>query len=151
ALMVPGIAWIANERPWPVLRGLAAAIVVLVTARLGWEPRVVGPDVGATPVFNWYLYGYGVPALAFWGGGHLLPKRAGSQPTRMVESAAILFTVLTFFLEIRHFMNGGDIYRADSGLGELALDVCTGLAMAIGLEHVRHRTGSAVHDFAALA
>ena len=69
----------------------------------------------------------------------------------MVESAAILFTVLLAILEIRHFMNGGDIYRHTSALGELALQVCTGLAMAIGLEHVRHRTGSIVHDVGALA
>jgi uncharacterized membrane protein len=47
-------------------------------------------------------------------------------------------------------MNGGDIYRHTSALGEVALQVCTGLAMAIGLEHIRHRTGSIVHDTGAL-
>ena len=150
ALMVPGIAWIANERPFPMLRWLAAAAVVLVVARVGWEPRIVGSDVGTTPIFNWILYGYGVPAISFWVAGHLLRKRADDQPSRMVDSAAILFTVLTAFLEIRHFMNGGDIYRHTSALGELALQVCTGLAMTIGLEHVRHRTGSVVHDIGAL-
>ena len=150
ALMVPGIAWIANERPVPLLRWLAAAVTVLVVARIGWEPRIVGGDVGTTPVFNWLLYGYGIPAAAFWLGGHLLRKNADDQPTRMVEGAAILFTVLTVFLEIRHYMNGGDIYRRFSPLGETALQVCGGLATAIGLEHVRHRTGSIVHDFGAL-
>jgi uncharacterized membrane protein len=150
ALMVPGIAWIANERPLPMLRTLAAAAVVLVLARVGWEPRIVGSDVGTTPIFNWILYGYGVPAISFWVAGHLLRKRADDRPCRTVESAAILFTVLTAFLEIRHFMNGGDIYRQTSALGELALQVCTGLAMTIGLEHVRHRTGSIVHDIGAL-
>jgi uncharacterized membrane protein len=47
-------------------------------------------------------------------------------------------------------MNGGDIYRHVSQLGELALQVCTGLAMAIGLEHIRRKTGSVVHDIGAL-
>jgi uncharacterized membrane protein len=47
-------------------------------------------------------------------------------------------------------MNGGDIYRAFSPLGETALQVCGGLATAIGLEHVRHRTGSVVHDVGAV-
>ncbi len=150
ALMVPGIAWIANERPFAMLRWLAAAAVVLVLARIGWEPRIVGANVGTTPIFNWLLYGYGIPAIAFWVGGHLLRKRGDDQPCRMVESAAILFTVLTAFLEIRHYMNGGDIYRHTSALGELALQVCTGLAMTIGLEHVRHRTGSAVHNAGAI-
>jgi uncharacterized membrane protein len=151
SLMVPGIAWIANARPYPMLRWLAAAATVLVVVRVGWEPRIVGSDVGTTPIFNWILYGYGVPAISFWIAGHLLRQRADDKPSRMVDSAAILFTVLTAFLEIRHFMNGGDIYRHTSHLGELALQVCTGLTMTIGLEHIRHRTRSVVHDVAALA
>jgi uncharacterized membrane protein len=125
-------------------------VTVLVVARVGWEPRIVGTDVGTTPIFNWLLYGYGVPALAFWVGGHLLRRRVDDQPSRMVDAAAILFTVLLVSLEIRHFMNDGDIYRARGGLAELALHVCAGLAMAIGLEHVRGRTGSIVHDLGAL-
>jgi uncharacterized membrane protein len=149
--MVPGIAWIAERRPLPMLRWLAAAGVVLVLARVGWEPRIVGRDVGTTPIFNWLLYGYGVPALAFWVGGHLLRRRADDQPARMVDAAAILFTVLTAFLEIRHYMNGGDIYRQRAGLGETALQVCVWLAMAIGLEHLRARTQSIVHNVGALA
>ena len=120
-------------------------------ARVGWEPRIVGSDVGTTPIFNWILYGYGVPAISFWVAGRLLRRRADDQPSRMVESAAILFTVLLVNLEIRHFMNGGDIYgQPHSPLGELALHVCTWLAMTIGLEHVRHRTHSVVHDVGAL-
>ena len=150
ALMVPGIAWIANARPFPMLRWLAAAATVLVVARVGWEPRIVGSDVGTTPIFNWILYGYGVPAVSFWIAGHLLRQRADDKPSRMIDSAAILFTVLTAFLEIRHFMNGGDIYRHTSHLGELALQVCTGLAMTIGLERLRLRSHSVVHDVAAL-
>jgi uncharacterized membrane protein len=47
-------------------------------------------------------------------------------------------------------MNGGDIYAPGGGLGEAALQVCVGLAMAIGLEWLRIRTRSVVHDVAAL-
>jgi uncharacterized membrane protein len=150
ALMVPGIAWIALQRPLPMLRTLAGAVTLLVVLRVGWDPRIAGAGVGTTPIFNWLLYGYGVPAAAFWTAGWLLRQRGDDKPTRIVESAAILFTVLLAFLEIRHFMNGGDIYRQTSRLGELALQVCTGLAMTIGLEHVRRRTGSIVHDIGAL-
>ena len=66
------------------------------------------------------------------------------------RARAILFTVLTVSLEIRHYMNGGDIYRHTGSLGELALQICAGLAMTIGFEHLRHRTGSVVHDVGAL-
>jgi uncharacterized membrane protein len=151
ALMTPGIAWVALHRPLPMLRWLAAAMAIIVTVRIGMEPRIVGDDVGTTPIFNWILYGYGVPALSFWIAGHLMRGRADDPPARTVDSAAILFSVLLAFLEIRHLMTGGDIYSEESALAEVGLQVCAGLAMAIGLEHLRHRTHSIVHDIGALA
>jgi uncharacterized membrane protein len=149
ALMVPGIAWVAERRPLPALRTLAAAVGALVLARLAYEPRIVGTDVGTTPIFNWLLYGYGIPAAAFWLGGYLLRRRGDDAPARMVDSAAIVLTVLTAFLEIRHYVNHGDVYRPAAGLAEIALQVCVALAMAIGLERLRRVTNSVVHDVAA--
>jgi uncharacterized membrane protein len=151
ALMVPGIAWIADRRPLPALRVLAAVTTALVLARIAHEPRIVGADVGTTPIFNWLLYGYGMPAAAFWLAGHLLRRRADDAPARMVDLAAILFTLLLAYFEIRHFMTGGDVYRPQAGLAELALHVSVWLALAIGLERLRLRTHSVVHDFGALA
>ncbi len=151
ALMVPGIAWIAERRPLPALRWLAAVTTALVLARFAREPRIVGTNVGTVPIFNWLLYGYGVPAAAFWLAGHRLRRRADDAAARVVDLAAILFTVLLAFLEIRHFMTGGDVYRPTTGLAEIALDVSVALALAIGLERLRLRTHSVVHDFGALA
>jgi uncharacterized membrane protein len=150
ALMVPGIAWVSEKRPLPALRVLCAVVAVLVLARIAWEPRIVGNNIGTTPIFNWLLYGYGIPAAAFWWAGHLLRRRADDVPVRVVDSGAILLTVLLIFLEIRHFIYAGDVYRPASGLAELALQVCVGLAMTIGLERVRRRTNSIVHNIAAL-
>jgi uncharacterized membrane protein len=150
SLMVPGIAWISERRPLPALRYLAAAIIVVVLIRVGYEPRIVGRDVGTTPIFNWLLYGYGVPAASFWYAGYLLRRRADDMPTRLAEAAAILFTVLLALLEIRHYMNNGDVYRRSATLAEVAMQVCVGFAMAIGLERLRMRTNSVVHNVGAL-
>jgi uncharacterized membrane protein len=150
ALMVPGIAWVAEKRPLPALRVLVAVVGALVLARIGWEPRIVGNDIGTTPIFNWLLYGYGLPAAAFWLGGYLLRRRADDVPARMIDSGAIVLTVLAAFLEIRHFISGGDIYARTSSLAEVALQVCVGLAMTIGLERLRLVTNSVVHDIGAL-
>ena len=113
ALMVPGVAWIAEQRPLPWLRAICGVLVVLVMLRIGYEPRIMA-DIGTTPIFNWILYGYGVPAAAFWLAGWLLRRRADDTPARMVDAAAILFTVLTAFLEIRHYIYSGDIYLSTS-------------------------------------
>jgi uncharacterized membrane protein len=150
ALMVPGAAWVAEKRPLPWLRWLAAITVVVVVARTAYEPRIVGADIGTTPIFNWLLYGYGVPALSFWMAGWLLRRRADDLPARMVDAGAILFTVLLAIFEIRQYVTGGDIYRPMSDVTEAAIDVNAGLALTIGLERVRGRTGSVVHNFGAL-
>jgi uncharacterized membrane protein len=150
ALMSLGTAWISMQRPIPFLRSLAAILAGIVVLRIGYEPRIVGAAVGTTPIFNWLLWGYGIPALSFWVAGIFLRRRGDDAPLRVVESAAILFTVLLAFMEIRHAVNGGDVYRDTAGLTETALQVCTALAMAIGLERLRIRSGSIVHNFSAI-
>jgi uncharacterized membrane protein len=150
AFMVAGIAWISLARPLPMLRWLAAAMVVVVLLRLAWDPRIVGDQVGTKPVFNWLLYGYGGPALAFWIGGTLLRRRQDDGPARIVDAGAILFTALLAAVEIRHYAHNGDIYASERNLTEVALLVCAGLIITIGLEALRERTRSIVHNAGAL-
>ncbi|MVT54984.1 DUF2339 domain-containing protein [Bradyrhizobium yuanmingense] len=143
ALMSLGTAWISLQRPIPVLRRLAAIFAAIVTA------RIVGDAVGTTPIFNWLLWGYGLPAASFWGASIFLRRRADDAPLRVVETAAILFTALLAFMEIRHFATGGRMTAAPSLL-EFALQVCITLAMAIGLERLRLRSHSIVHNVGAV-
>jgi uncharacterized membrane protein len=150
ALMSMGTAWISLQRPIPFLRALAAILAGIVVLRIGYEPRIAGDAVGTTPIFNWLLWGYGIPAASFWAGSYFLRQRADDAPLRTVESAAILFTVLLAFMEIRHAVNGGNIYRVVPSLAEFALEACVTLAMAIGLERLRLRTGSIVHNIGAV-
>ncbi|MBR0814458.1 MULTISPECIES: DUF2339 domain-containing protein [Bradyrhizobium] len=149
ALMSLGTAWISLQRPIPFLRWLAAIFAGLVTARIAYDPLIVGDAVGTTPIFNWLLWGYGLPAASFWGASIFLRRRADDAPLRMVETAAILFTALLAFMEIRHFATGGRMTAAPSLL-EFALQVCITLAMAIGLERLRLRSHSIVHNAGAV-
>lgn len=150
ALMAPGIAWVADKRPLPMLRWLVGAIAILVAGRMAWEPRIVGDALGTTPFFNWLLYGYGVPALAFAVAGFIMRRRGDDVPKRIADGAAILFTVAFASLEIRHYVHGGDIYASGSSLAEVGLQVSVLLAMAFGLERIRLKGGNIVHNVAAL-
>ncbi|MCA1469141.1 DUF2339 domain-containing protein [Bradyrhizobium sp. IC3195] len=149
ALMSLGTAWISLQRPIPVLRRLAAVFAAIVTARIVYDPSIVGDAVGTTPIFNWLLWGYGLPAASFWGASIFLRRRADDPPLRVVETAAILFTALLAFMEIRHFATGGRMTSPPSLL-EFALQVCVTLAMAIGLERLRLRSRSIVHNVGAV-
>jgi uncharacterized membrane protein len=119
-------------------------------ARIAYEPRIVGGDIGTTPIFNWLLYGYGVPALSFWTAGWLLRRHGDDLPARMVDAGAIIFTVLLVVFETRHYITGGDIYLPVSDITEAAIDVNAGLGLAIALERIRGRSGSIVHNAGAL-
>src|SRR5262249_27827957 len=130
-------------------RWLAAAMTVGVLGRIAWDPQIVTGAVGATPIFNWLLYGYGIPAAAFWLGGRMLRRQADDVPTRIVEAAAILFTVLLVVMEVRHYVTGGDPYSWGNELAETALDVSLLLAVLIGLDRVRLKSGSMIHDWGA--
>jgi uncharacterized membrane protein len=58
--------------------------------------------------------------------------------------------VLLVFLEIRHAIYNGHVFTRLPTLLEAALDLCVALALAIGLERLRLRTGSIVHNVGAV-
>src|SRR5947208_13685473 len=87
ALMSMGTAWISMQRPIPFLRWLAAILAGIVVLRIGYEPRIIGDAIGTTPIFNWLLWGYGIPALSFWTGSYFLLHRGDDAPLRTVEAA----------------------------------------------------------------
>ncbi|MBX3533695.1 MAG: DUF2339 domain-containing protein [Xanthobacteraceae bacterium] len=149
ALMTAGIAYVESKRPLPFLRWLAAAACVLVVARIAYEPRIAGSDLGTTPIFNWLLWGYGAPALSFWVAGWLLRKHKDDFPSRFADSLAILFTALFFSLQIRHYINGGNIYKDTAYFTEYAMHVIVFLAMTIGLERTHAVTKNIMHDIGA--
>jgi uncharacterized membrane protein len=149
ALMAPGIVWVSEQRPLPFLRRITGIIIAIVLARIAWNPRIVVGDLGTTPIFNWLLYGYGVPALAFGYAGYLLRRRADDAPTRIAEAGAVLFMALLGFFELRHLLYAGDILHPRIGLAELALDITMGIVLAVALDRISERTGSIVHRTAA--
>jgi uncharacterized membrane protein len=58
--------------------------------------------------------------------------------------------MLLVTLQIRHYLTGGDIYQPVNEITEAALNVNAGLALTIGLERIRGRSGSIVHNVGAL-
>jgi uncharacterized membrane protein len=102
-------------------------------------------DVGARPIFNWLLYGYGVPAISFWLAGYMLRRHRDDLPARIVDAAAILFTVLLVVVEVHHFVEHTNPNVVGSDIAEIGMDVSLLLAVLIGLERIREKSGSIVH------
>ncbi|MEP9351576.1 DUF2339 domain-containing protein [Xanthobacter sp. KR7-225] len=121
ALAALAVAWVATRRPVPGLRQLSAGLGLLVALHVGTDPTIAGDALGSTPIFNWLLWGYGVPAAAFALSAQVLGRTADDWPRRVHEGLALLFAVLLAAFEVRHLAHPGDLLAQPSGLFEAGL------------------------------
>lgn len=103
---------------------------------------MVGTDLGTTPVFNWLLYGYGVPAAAFAAAAWRFARTRDDRFVPIFEALAVAFTTLTLVMLVHHAKTGGDLYAAISGLAEQSLLVMSLLAVSLGLQWLAVRRPS---------
>lgn len=145
ALLVAAIAWVETRRPVAALRPTALAVAAVVVARVAWDPRIVGGDLGTTILFNPLLYGYGVPTLCFAYAAWRFGRTPGDpRPVPIFEALAVVFTALTATVEIHHAMNGGDLFAPVSSLAEQSLLTMVMLAISLGLNWLGARRPSPV-------
>jgi len=143
ALHLPAIGWVEGSVRLPVLRKLALGVAAAVLVRLVLNPWVLDYPLSPTPIFNWLLYGYGVPTLAFIAATRQFGSRADDLLVIVLEAGAILFGTLFLTLEIRHFFYA----RIDAPLQSLGRDsvqTIVWLALAWPLLRVGEKRARAV-------
>lgn len=133
ALIVPIIAIVNLRRPLPALRVLAVLAAVLWIARIVWDPRIVSLDLGVTPIFNWLLYGYGVPTAGFILGAYLLAKSKRDIWVEALEAIALASFVATLALVGLHAINPLEVFTQVDTLVETALFAIIGGGISLGL------------------
>jgi len=151
ALTTLGIAWVSTKRNLPILPIIALILTCIVSARLLFEPRIMGNDLGAVPIFNWLLYGYGLPAACFGLAAKFFKKSGEKDAVPILQAASILFTTILIFLEIRHWLHDGNIYATQMNLLELSLHTATWLGLSIGLQKIFQGRLSSTISFAITA
>ncbi|MBB4185068.1 putative membrane protein [Sinorhizobium terangae] len=118
ALLGAGDTFAARARSWPVLPWITVGSALVVLARIGWEPTIVGAGkLSTTPVFNALLPGYGIPALLLVASAYLLRASPSARVRNLLQALASLFVLLTLAILVRHAMNGGVL---DSSVPTLA-------------------------------
>ncbi|HEV2571332.1 MAG TPA: DUF2339 domain-containing protein [Beijerinckiaceae bacterium] len=145
-----GAAYVGVKLEIPALRWCVAGLGVIIAARLAWEPRVIAQP-GTTPIFNWLLYGYGAPALAFGYAARLMRRHGGEDtPVRVAQALTILFAAFLVFFEIRHLINGGDAFADSAPTIEQGLHAVAAFSFAIVLTKLDAARSSIVFRFASL-
>jgi uncharacterized membrane protein len=150
ALVVPALAFVEVSRPVKALRPIALIVALLVCARVAYDPAIVGRDLGTTPVFNWLLYGYGVPALAFAAAAWRFGLTRQDPFVPAFEALAVAFTALTAVMLIHHGFNPNDIYARVSGLAEQSLMAMSLMAISLGMQWLAVRRPSPVFSVGTL-
>jgi hypothetical protein len=100
ALEGAALLWLFHRVPHPALRATGVVLLVTAFARLALNPAVFSYHArSATPLFNWYLYSYGILTAALFAGARLLaPPRDRTLGLNAPALLNSLGTVLAFLL-----------------------------------------------------
>ena len=150
ALAAWGVAYVASRKDIALLRYGAGALGLAVLGRIVWNPLIMGDSAGAWPILNWVLFGYGIPALAFWRAAELMRGDRADWPGRLMDGLAVLFTALLVFFELRLWLHEGNILAASSGHAEMGLMVLLALLLSHVLMRMAVPRRSEVLDLASL-
>jgi uncharacterized membrane protein len=100
ALEGAALLWLFQRVPHPGLRLTGVGLLVAAFVRLAFNPAVLEyHHRSATPIFNWYLYTYGIATICLFVGTTLLaPPRHLVLKSNAQAVLASLGTVLAFLL-----------------------------------------------------
>ena len=133
ALMCAGVAWIYTRIPLPVLRKLVFLVGAIVLLRLLANPFVADYEIVRPLIFNWMLYGYGVPAAAFYWAARLLRRDKSDRAVTLLEAGALVFSVVCVTAQARLFIHDGDLRSGAYLLSEASLNTIIWASFAYGL------------------
>jgi uncharacterized membrane protein len=150
ALAALGTAWVAERTVVPVLRYVVGALGIAVAGRILYDPLIAGGDLGGTPVFNWLLWGYGVPAVSFFLASRLLERSGRDRVVRFTESLSIVFAALLVYFELRHWLQDGDVFADASDHLEMGLIATASLAFSLVMVRAQARRPDPVYHVASL-
>jgi hypothetical protein len=137
ALEGASLCWLFRRVPHPGLRLTGVALLTVAFARLGLNPLVLEYHARAAyPVFNWYLYAFGVVSASLFLAGKLLaPPRNLALGINVEPPFYIMGTVLAFLLvniEIAdYFTQPGTPVLTFDFSGNFARDMSYSIAWAL--------------------
>ncbi len=136
ALEGAALLWLFHRVPHPGLRLTGAGLLIAAFTRLALNPAVLEYHArSATPIFNWYLYAYGIVALCLFAGARLLaPPRNLILQSNAPPILAGLGAVLAFLLlniEIADYFSAPGSTLTFQFRGNFARDMTYSIAWAL--------------------
>jgi hypothetical protein len=136
ALEGAALLWLFQRVPHPGLRLTGLGLLIAAFARLAFNPAVLEYHArSTTPVFNWYLYAYGITTAALFLGARLLaPPRHLVLKSNAPAVLGSLGTVLAFLLlniEVADYFSEPGATLTFQFSGNFARDMSYSIAWAL--------------------
>jgi uncharacterized membrane protein len=151
ALHLPAVAWVEDRLRLRVLRRVALGIAAAVLVRLTLNPEVVRYTLSDTLIFNWLLYGYGIPAASFILATRQFGGRADDLLVKVLEAGSVVFSVLLVSLELWHALSDRPLRFTLDDFALNAVETIAWLAMAGWLLHLGERRDRVVLRWSGVA
>lgn len=132
SLQLPVMAWVYNRLPIPAMRPLGLLLAGLVLVRLFLNWNIFGYPLSPVPIVNWILYGYGVPALAFYWASRQFRRDKDDLLVQVLEGGACAFAVSLVTLQIHHWVNDGNLTANYFTFLEVSLQSAAWSVLCIG-------------------
>lgn len=121
----------------PVLPYIVLGFAGLVAAHVLFLELMTQGRVGTRLILNSLWIYLAVPAGLCFGAARWFERDATNLATDGLKAAALSFAALFFVFQVRHLMNGGDLFATSMSLDELALQVLVGLCFTLGGARLR--------------
>jgi uncharacterized membrane protein len=131
------LAWIWSRLRVAEMRLIGYLVAAAVIVRLVLNHRVIDYEGEVAGLFSWVVYGYGLPALAFFGAARLFGAGRRDPLVALCEAGAAGFGVLMVSLQLRVWISG-TLYWAPYSLDAQAVQsawwlIAAGLLLRRGL------------------
>ncbi len=136
ALEGAALLWLFHRVPHPGLRLTGIGLLVAAFVRLAFNPAVLEYHArSATPIFNWYLYTYGLVTVALFAGTRLLaPPRhlvLKSNAQAVLGSLGAVLAFLLLNIEIADYFSPPGSILTFQFSGNFARDMTYSIAWAL--------------------
>lgn len=142
ALEGVALCWLFHRVPHPGLRYVGVGLLVVAFVRLALNPAVLEYHPrSSTPLFNWYLYAYGLAIASLFGAAKLLAPpnhQLGSRDARplLVTLGTILAFLLLNIQIADYFTDAGEAtltfrFLGGAGKSNFALDMSYSIAWGL--------------------
>ena len=129
------LLWLFRVVPHRGLRYVGVGLLCIAFVRLALNPAVLEYHRrSSTPIWNWYLYGYGLPIVFLFGGAWLFraPRQSPFERTAptLLNSLGAILTFLLLNIEIADYFSVGPTLTF-SFSGNFARDMTYSIAWAL--------------------